>query len=138
MEINSAKSPRINVLGFFDYANNNLNTWTFDESVNSKIILSLFDDLANKIKKKTYIVLDNASIHIAKIIKNKITEWEQKNLFLYYLPPYCPKLNMIEIIWNFIKYKWMPISAYTSFKNLKESLFDILTKYGSEYLITFA
>jgi hypothetical protein len=26
-----------------------------------------------------------------------------------------PKLNLIEILWRFIKYYWLPFSAYTSF-----------------------
>jgi transposase len=112
-------------------------SWTFEESINSHVILSVFNDFSKKITKKTYIVLDNASIHSAKIIKNTIIEWEEMGLFLYFIPPYSPKLNMIEIIWNFIKYKWMPISAYKSFSNLKDSLYEILKKYGDEYLVTF-
>ncbi len=28
----------------------------------------------------------------------------------------CKTLNLSEILWRFIKYKWLPVSAYISFK----------------------
>jgi transposase len=32
------------------------------------------------------------------------------------VPGLTPELNLIEILWRVIKYKWLPISAYLSFK----------------------
>jgi len=45
---------------------------------------------------------------------------------------------LIEIVWQKIKYEWMPFSAYESFRNLKESLFDILANIGKSYTVNFA
>ena len=67
-----------------------------------------------------------------------IAEWEDKKLFLYYLPPYSPQLNMIERVWQFMKYQWMPLSAYNSFQSMRESVNSMLSGYGSKHLITFA
>ena len=47
-------------------------------------------------------------------------------------------VNIIEIVWRKIKYEWMPFSAYESFRNLKESLFDILANIGKSYTVNFA
>lgn len=41
-----------------------------------------------------------------------ITLRETRGLFIYYLPPYSPELNLIEILWSFIKYAWLPFNAY--------------------------
>ncbi len=47
---------------------------------------------------------------------DKYEEWKQKNLEIFWLPAYSPQLNLIEILWKFIKYEWMEIEAYTNFK----------------------
>jgi len=48
------------------------------------------------------IILDNAKIHKAKIVK----EFCQKNkIILVYLPPYSPNLNPIEFMWKDLKKK---------------------------------
>lgn len=48
------------------------------------------------------IILDNAKIHKAKIIR----EFCQKNkIILVYLPPYSPNLNPIEFMWKDLKKK---------------------------------
>ncbi|WP_457550472.1 IS630 family transposase [Archaeoglobus sp.] len=43
------------------------------------------------------IILDNARIHHARIVKERA---EELNIHLIYLPPYCPDLNPIEIGWG--------------------------------------
>ena len=51
---------------------------------------------------KTVIILDNARIHHAKLLK----EFLDKNkdcLELVYLPPYSPNLNKIEELWGWLK-----------------------------------
>ena len=58
--------------------------------------------------------------------QENIERWQQQGLTIVNIAPYSPELNIIEILWRKIKYEWMPFSAYESFQNLKESLFDIL------------
>ena len=61
----------------------------------------------------------------------------RKGLIVKYLPSYSPELNLIEILWRFMKYDWLPFSAYTSFQSLCEAVADILTRFGTDYTITF-
>ena len=137
IEIMSARSKKINVLGFLNPTKNQLIPWTFNCNIDSDILVSVFDEFAKNIEKETWVILDNASFHTSGIVQDKIKDWEEKNLFLYYLPPYCPQLNMIERVWQFMKYQWMPVQAYESFGSLSDSVNTILSGYGSEYLITF-
>jgi transposase len=54
------------------------------------------------------------------------------------LPAYSPKLNLIEILWKFIKYEWVEVSAYESKKSLRNYLTKVLEGFGTEYVINFA
>ena len=54
-----------------------------------------------------------------------------------YLPSYAPELNLIEILWRFMKYYWLPFSAYASFQCLSEAVEEVLTRIGTDYTINF-
>src|SRR6266498_1393216 len=56
-------------------------------------------------------------------------------IIVKYLPSYAPELNLIEILWRFMKYYWLPFSAYTSFQRLSEAVAEILTRIGTDYTI---
>ncbi|MDR0969323.1 MAG: transposase [Lentimicrobiaceae bacterium] len=58
-------------------------------------------------------------------------------MFIFFLPPYSPELNKIEILWRFIKYKWLTFDAFTNFQNLKEHLKEVLNNIGEKYVIKF-
>lgn len=60
-----------------------------------------------------------------------------QGLTLLYLPPYSPQLNIIEILWRFMKYVWIDHKAYLNFDNLKEYIESIFKKYGDEFIINF-
>lgn len=137
IELLAQRSKRINVLGFMD-SNGNTTSFTIEGKVDSAVVISVFDDFANDLTIPTVVVLDNASIHTSAAFKNKIHEWQAKGLTLYYLPPYSPELNKIEILWRFIKYQWLDFSAYLSFDNLKKELDLVLQNIGSKYQITFS
>ncbi|MCK5719945.1 MAG: transposase [Thiomargarita sp.] len=56
--------------------------------------------------------------------------WQQQGLFIRFLPKYSPSLNPIEILWRFIKYQWLPFSAYLSFDSLVQNVEFILANIG--------
>ncbi|MBC6481291.1 MAG: IS630 family transposase [Hormoscilla sp. GM7CHS1pb] len=108
IEVKSKKSRRLNVLGFLN-RKNELDPYLFECQINSEVVISCIDDFCSTLKKKTVLVMDNASTHTSNAVKNKQEEWEKKELTIFYLPTYSPQLNIIEILWRFIKYslrKW--------------------------------
>ena len=135
--IPSGKSERLNVLAF---CNKKLDFFqrTVQGYVDSEIVINFFDEFSLKIEKETVVIIDNASVHTSKKLKNQLEKWDAKGLHVKYLPTYSPELNLIEIVWRFIKYSWLPLSAYLSFKNLKTNLQNVLDGIGSKYQITFA
>jgi len=54
------------------------------------------------------------------------------------LPTYSPELNLIEILWRFIKYEWLEIDAYSSWQSLVSSVEKIIKEFGNNYVINFA
>ncbi|WP_052303070.1 transposase [Dysgonomonas gadei] len=76
-------------------------------------------------------------IHRSKLFKNKIKEWVKDDLYICFLPPYSPELNKIEILWRFIKYRWLPFETFVNFKNLKERLKFVLENIGTKCSVNF-
>ena len=95
-----AHSKRLNVLGFLN-RQNDLATYTFEGRIDSEVVIACIDDFCQDLRKKTVIVMDQASIHTSKEFTAKCCmEREQPRDF--YLPPYSPELNIIEILWRFL------------------------------------
>ena len=100
-------------------------------------ILAFFDQLANTIHRKTILILDKASTHTAKIIKERIPTWRKKRLFLQYLPTAAPELNLIEILWRVAKYKWLTPDSYKSKNDLVNDLDTIFNSIGAQYRVNY-
>jgi transposase len=65
--------------------------------------------------KQIAIILDNASIHRSKKTKKYLER--HKNIHLFYLPPYSPEYNPVEIFWRWIKPK---VYGFTALGGLEE------------------
>ncbi len=77
--IKSQKSKRLNVLGLLNI-NNELDSYIFECSIDGEIVVACVDDFCSRLKKKTVLVMDQASIHLTNLFKNKEEELERKRL----------------------------------------------------------
>ena len=118
--------------------NSEIVPFVFESSITSEVVIACFDSFIETITKPTIVIIDNASIHHSELFNSKIGEWEEKNLFLLYLPPYSPELNKIEILWKHIKYYWLKFDAYMSFDSLRNELNDVLCNIGRKHRINFS
>ena len=58
---------------------------------------------------------------------NKVMDKAKElGIHLLFLPPYSPKLNLIERLWKFTKKKCLYNKYYESFHNFKEAINDCL------------
>lgn len=98
---------------------NQYKSFTTQESIKADRLVDYLDRFSFEVKKKTVVVLDNASVHRNRRIKEFRKTWEERRLFLFYLPPYSPEFNPAETLWRILKGKWIRPADY----NTKDSLF---------------
>ena len=113
----SGKAQRVNIFGMID-RNNRYHGFTTTESIDAYKVVEYLDAFSLSIKKDTFIVFDNASVHRNKKIKELRMLWEKRGLFPLLYPPYSPHLNLAETLWRIMKTKWIRQQAYTSSDNL--------------------
>lgn len=92
-------------------------------------VIAYLDALAEQAHKTgtfTVVVLDNAPFHRAKGMQERRAGWEAQGLYLRYLPPYCPHLNLIEGVWRHLKGFLMPRRYYDSLAALKDAVLSAL------------
>ena len=80
---------------------------TTEKAINGQFIFDRLEEFSMKLKKLTVVVLDNASVHRSQIIKERIKVWQQRGLYIFYLPRFSPHLNIVEILWRKLKYEWL-------------------------------
>jgi transposase len=88
--------------------------------------------------KLTVVIMDNAPPH-RKAERENQADWLLGHVWVWFLPPYSPELNLIEMLWKKIKYEWLPWAAYANFQTLRSALQDIFENYGagSKYQVNF-
>lgn len=131
------RSPRLNVVGLLN-RQNQLAAYVFEATINSDVIIACIDDFALSCTQPTVIVMDQAPVHNCANFHDKCQEWQQQGIEIFWLPPYSPQLNLIEILWRFMKYEWIDFSAYESWSTLVEYVEKVLREFGENYVINFA
>jgi len=142
LELDSARSPQINVLGFLRRSEAFV-PFVVEGTVCSETIVACIDAFCAGLEplqagKERVLVLDRAPVHTSKCFEQARARWLKQGVQVKYLPSYSPELNLIELLWQAIKYRWLPFSAYESLKALREALEEILLGIGTKYRITFA
>jgi hypothetical protein len=116
--------------------------------MNADLIMAFLDDFAGQITQKTVVVLDNATIHHSEEFEDKIQEWAQQDLHIFYLPTYSPHLNLIETLCgsppgrkiNGVarRYEWLKPHHYHSWNTLCEAVEEMLRQVSSSFKIDFS
>lgn len=135
--IAATHGQRINCFGLISRANDFIFKTT-TKSIDANFIVDFFDEISLKIKQKTVFVLDNASIHVAQKVKERLSYWQNRGLHIFYLPPYSPHLNSIERVWKELKARWLKPQDYLSFDNLCYYLNQCLSQVGNELTIKYS
>ncbi|WP_425469558.1 transposase [Paraburkholderia azotifigens] len=56
---------------------------------------------------------------------------------LFYLPPYSPELNRIEIVWRQLKHRWRRSVTWTK-ETIDAELATLLNGYGTVFQTSFS
>jgi len=132
------RSKGYTVLGLLNVRDNRFQGNIYEGSANSDCVIQTLEELAEKTARKTIVILDNATIHKSNKVMEKAKEWRKKGLYLQFIPPYSPELNVIEILWRMMKHFWLEFEHYSSNIQLRDAIVGILQKYGKDYSINFS
>lgn len=136
IEIFPRRDKKVNLFGIFR-PDNVAVTYQADENINSAFLIRSIDDFCQYIDKPTVLVIDNAPTHRSKMFSGQLERWEEKGLYIFFLPKYSPHLNIAETYWRKAKYEWLKPSDYFSFAKYKRKIKEIFNKIGIDYKIVF-
>lgn len=135
--IPSEKAKRLNIFGMID-RNNHFEGFSTRESIDAQKVVDFLDRYSFRVAKKTFVVLDNASVHRNAKIRQMRTVWEKRGLFLFYIPPYSPHLNIVETLWRVMKGKWLRPQDYACTDTLFYATNRALAAIGRDLKINYA
>ena len=128
---------RVNVLGALRHKGQLIWTTQQRPTVRDDVI-AFFDQIAAPVHSVPCIaLLDNAAIHKGDLMNKKRRQWTKQGLHLYYLPPYSPELNRIEILWKHAKYFWWRFAAVNS-AQLLEEIQSLMNDSGKTFTINLS
>ena len=135
--IPSAKGKTMNCFGLIS-RNNQCRYMITTRTIDTTCILQHLDELSLQIKKPTVVVLDNARVHTSCKFKEQLPIWQKRNLFVFYLPAYCPHLNLAETLWRKLKYEWLRPEDYLKVDDLYYAVNLALAAVGKTLKIQFS
>lgn len=111
---------------------------TTTKAIDGEFIFEQLNAFSQTLTKPTVLVLDNARIHKTDKILKHLEQWQQRNLYIFYLPPYSPHLNIAETLWRVMKGKWLEVKDYSSAQTLFEATKKCLSEVGITRTIHFS
>ena len=137
VDIPVEKRFKINCFGMINRKNICVSKTTVD-SINGQFVVDFLDDFAKTTTKDTFLVLDNASVHKSKLVKAQMERWQAQGLYIFYLPPYSPELNIAETLWRLLKTLEIRPQDYRDEQTLHTRLAERLLTIGEKWNISFS
>jgi len=98
--------------------------WPLARTLTSEDLLVFLREALPAGPQPRVVVLDNASIHVSRVVQAARPDLERAGLVLEYLPPYRPELNRIEPVFGVIKHHALPERSYVTMLALYEAVND--------------
>lgn len=133
----SAKGAGLNCFALLNRANDLLFETT-RQRITSQFIIEQLERLSFSLKKVTVLVLDNARVHTSQQVQERRPFWQERGLFIFYLPPYSPHLNLAETLWRKLKYEWLQPADYATTDGLFYRVRQALAAVGTSLKIRFS
>jgi transposase len=121
---------RLNVLGAVGYGTAKMITVINRGSIGAEQVCELLRQIKRRCRKPVTVVLDNASYHRAKVVRQCA---EALDIELLFLPPYSPNLNLIERVWKLVKKLALTARTLSDFDAFAESINQIVEQLETEH-----
>jgi transposase len=121
---------RLNVLGAVGYGTCKMITVINRGSIGAEQVCQLLRAIHRRCRKPVTIVLDNASYHRAKVVRELA---EALGIELLFLPPYSPNLNLIERVWKLVKKLALNARTLSDFDAFAKSVTQTVENLETEH-----
>lgn len=121
---------RLNVLGAVGYGTARMITVINRGSIGAEQACELLREIHRRCRKPITVVLDNASYHRARIVRDLAAAL---NIELLFLPPYSPNLNLIERVWKLVKKLALNARTLADFDEFAASVTGIVGRLETEH-----
>ena len=117
--------------------NNQCHAHFTEGKITAAWISERLDALSLSLGRPTVVVLDNATVH-HKAVKERGHVWQERGLFVWFLPTYSPHLNIAETLWRKLKYEWLRPEDYADEDTLRLAVWTALKAVGNTLNIAFS
>ena len=111
---------------------------TTQETITAAWVQKRLEDFSFSLRRLTVVVLDNARIHTARVLQERFAVWQERGLFVFFLPAYSPHLNLAEVLWRKLKYEWLRAEDYADKEQLRYGVWQALAAVGTSLCIQFS
>lgn len=133
----AASGRGLNCFGLFTRSNQAV-VATSEQTITAGFVVEQLERLSFSLSQLTVVVLDNARVHRGREMQERLPYWQQRGLFIFYLPTYSPHLNLAETVWRKLKYEWLRASDYVDKEQLKYAVKQALNEFGRSLKINFS
>lgn len=123
------------MFGVYDYTNNQMLTHGYKRKT-SKQFLDFIKRVDRKYDdngvKQIYLVMDNASIHKSKIVKETLARYYPR-IHLVFLPTRTPELNLLEVRWLWMHRQAINNSVFNDEQDIGKAVSDWTHYYNKKY-----
>lgn len=121
----TGKHRGVKLLSTVDYCSGQV-VWREDEQYTAETFLTFLHQVrAAYPTGKITMVLDNARIHHAKLLQPFLNE--NPRLTFVFLPPYSPKLNVVEGLWKWLKSDVINNVFYHTVSDIRKNVHAFMT-----------
>jgi transposase len=110
---------------------------TTESAIGAGTVIEYPEKLSFCIEKKTVLIPDNAGVHKSGSIMERIPFRQQRGLFITFLPPYSPHLNIAETVWRKPGKEWLNPEDYPEKDKLFHAANRWLAALGKQVCINF-
>ena len=124
----SGKRQYLHVIGAYNWRTDQVTSLQVERK-NSDAFVAFLEELLVKTysTRPLILVMDNASYHYSAAVRAMLSLFSHR-VHIFWLPQYCPELNMIERFWRHLKQTAWANKLFTTIADLCQNVTNILAQ----------
>jgi transposase len=124
----------LNTFGVYDHTNDQMYTHCYKNKTGDQFLdfIKRVDRKYDSSVKQIFLVLDNASIHRSKKVRETIQKYHHRINFVF-LPTRSPELNLIEVRWLWMQRQAINNSTFKNEPDIGKAVSDWTCTYNEKH-----